>query len=522
MAGINVDGNTELTGYTVVEDATPTDPSNISSGYGQITYSTNKELPYLSNDILLSDPMRGRMKGIVSGMTGTDGLVQITADSALAKLNKWYTIPPYSGTLQGYLTHIQTYCGVDMPMVTGLTRTVKAPGFVGNVWDGFKKFLVANQLEVAQVAERIVVRELRTMTTYDRERTTEMWEVNSAASAEWINVFWYDCTDIQNNVELFPFVQEEEFQPISVGAGETVIQDIEIPGSVSKVNQPQCLDYVAANTDYTGSNGAYCVSGNDGKPILASRWKAGGGGLQVALTDDPSVIRVIVTGSIAEEYAPYRIAATAGTSSYYNSLHITGTGMRWQKNSVLVHSGAPRSATAAETKVDIDNVNITSLAQAYTMAMAAAKGQSGGKLNYSGTATSLNRPDNRSGEILPRIKDFNDAYPNGLTIEQFNELYERKTFKDFNDEWKGFLEDELVNQAFGNVIGARARREDAFFRITSTTTTPNNVQYQMEIDTTIKDFNDVHPEGMTIKEFNELYAGYRFIDFNERPLRVSK
>lgn len=515
---ISVNGNPLLTDYSVQENATSLDPNNINSGFGQLTYTTNQDHPKLETDVQLNDNLRGRFIGTVNALSGVDGLTSVTADSALSKLNRWYTVLPFSGTLANYLRFIENLVGSDIPFETGISRNIVAPGYVGNVWEGFKKFLAANQLEAAQVAGRIVVRVPRTMTTYDRERTTESWNLSSQGTAEWVKVNWYDCSPIAPNLEMFPpLEQEDEFSPFTVDAGQTVTQDITIQGSVISVNQPMCLDYVPANTDYTGTEGVYCVAGNDGKPILADRWKAGGGNLQVSTTDDPSVIRVTITGSRIEEYGPYRIATTAGTSSYYNSLHITGEGMRWRKNDIEMHTGATRGTNAAETSVEIDNVNITSLAMAYTAAINAGKNLSGGIMGMSGTAVSLNRPDNRAGGTFPLISAFNTKHP-GMLVSGFNTTYAGMTFKQFNDLWLSFVEDELIAQAFGNVIGARAKRGDAWYRVGSTTTNASNVAYTLDMDTLLNDFNLVHP-GMKISEFNTLFTGYRFLDFNERPLQ---
>lgn len=519
MAGITVNGNAKIISYSVQEDATSRDPSNPNAGYGQITYSTDTVWPKLETDIKLVDPYRGRFVGRAVSLSSNNGTVTVTADGALSQLNKWYTVPPYSGSLGGYLHMLKELTGITVPFGTPLWRDIVVPGFVGNVWEGFNRFLVAHQLEVVQIAEQIVVREPRVLTSVNAFRTSEDWTVDSRATAERVTVKWYDCSPVTSNLEVFPFAEkdDEEFQPISVDAGQTVVQEIHIPGSLSSVNQPQCLDYVPANTDYSGTLGAYCVSGNDGKPILADRWKAGGGSLQVEVTDDPSVIRVTVVGSSVEEFAPYRIAATAGESNYYNSLHVTGSGLRWTEHKVEIHSGAPSSPSADETSVEVDNKNIVSEAQAYTMALAAAKGQCGGIVSMSGTATSLNRKNMQVAVPAPKISDFNDRHPN-MKISDFNTFYAGKTFGEFQSMWMSYFEDDFSAQSFGNVVGSRARRDEAWFRVKSVTTGPDVVQYNLEMDTTFQDFNEVF-SGKNIAFFNEHFRGYRFLDFNERPLK---
>ena len=79
------------------------------------------------------------------------------------------------------------------------------------------------------------------------------------------------------------------------------------------------------------------------------------------------------------------------------------------------------------------------------------------------------------------------------------------------------VEGLLANQAFGQVIGARALRGEANYRVQSLTTTPNNVQYILEMDTLISDFDSAYGT-MSISQFNDTFDGYRFVDFTNRSL----
>lgn len=508
---------TNLLSYTVQENATPMSLASSNGGFGQLSYVRplrDEDENLIDTSTSLSDDKWGDFEGIIRDISDTDGILSVTADSALANLNMWYTIPPYSGSLSGYLSMLSNVTGVIIDTDTSRDDIV-APGYLGNVWEGFKEFLIVNKLEVAQVGGRIVVRELREFDSFYNHNTTESWNLNSQSTAEKVRVYWRDIQRQGNNVEVY--APEQHFV---VDAGATVVQEVTIPGSITRVNQPQVLDYVPANTDYTGSVGAYCVSGKDGKPILAERWIAGGGSLRVKTTDDPSVIQIIITGSHAEEYAPYQIAATAGTSNYYNSLHITGDGMYWEKKDILVHTGAPRSADSAETPVEIDSINITSLDKAYSVALAVGKDYVGGIKTVTGTSVSLNRPEDRPNKRVPLFDDFNEKH-GVMTFAQFNSEYAGMSFGDFNKFWNDTIAQSIENQAFGQVIGARARRGEAMYRIDALTTTPNNMQYTLKMDTTFEDFNQEYGT-MTFGEFNALFAGYRFRDFNNRSLQGGK
>ena len=77
----------------------------------------------------------------------------------------------------------------------------------------------------------------------------------------------------------------------------------------------------------------------------------------------------------------------------------------------------------------------------------------------------------------------------------------------------------VVWQVFGQVVGARAKRGNAMFRVQSVTTDPSVVQYDLSMDTTFGDFNTAQPANLTVAQFNSLFGvGTRFLDFNNKPL----
>ena len=513
VLSITINGDPNIVSYSVQEDATPLSALGSNGGIGQLTYvrtEQDDDERTINTSVSLHDDMWGDFDGLIRNLNSNDGLLSVTADSILSSFDRWYTIPPFAGTLQSYLTMVGEIVGEDI-YADATRNDLVVPGFMGNVWDGFRQFLVANKLEVSQVGTNIIVRDLRTFNSVYNYNTTEAWTINSQDSTEKLKVYWYDVNHTGANIEVFA-----PESPFSVEAGETMVQEITIEGSLSSVNQPNCLDYVPANTDYTGTVGAYCVAGNDGRPIMASQWIAQGGSVSVRLTDDPSIIEVTVVGCSSKDYAPYRIAATAGTSNNYNSLHVTGDGMAWEKNEVEVHSGAPRATDAKETSQDIDNRNVTSLAQAYNVALSSIKDCAGGIKSLNGTSVSLSRPIDRPSSVNPLIQDFNLTHP-GMTFSEFNTYYAGYTIKMFNDEWLATVEGLLANQAFGQVIGARALRGEANYRVQSLTTTPNNVQYILEMDTLISDFDSAYGT-MSISQFNDTFDGYRFVDFTNRSL----
>lgn len=465
---ITADGDLNIFDYSVQEDATPLNPGDAGGGYGQITYTirdSKNAVRQITKETTIIDDSRGRADGEIINVSGTDGYLSVTADSALHQMSAWHSVKPYQGTLQGYLNVLKKLVKLDRPLVTNITGTFRANGFVGNVWENFKLFLSANSLEIVPEGTSFRVRKIRSTETSSHNTTTETWTVDTGESAEFIRVPWRDTVGWETKVEIFPVPSNDEFQPLSVGANEILEQEITIDGSITAVFQPTCVANVSASGQWDGTNGVYSVSGNDGKPIEPSRWKSSGGWLRVETTKNPSVIKVIVKGGKVEEYAPYHIAMTAGASNYYNSLHITGTGFRWTEQQIEMSTGAPRSESEETSAAEVANIHLLSQSQAFTAALIAARAQGGSHMQIEGTT----------------------------------------------QRWK-------TDQSFGTPMGARVKKDHGWYRVKSQTIVPSTISYILEGDTTLGDFT-AHQGNMTIAQFNSRYDGFRMIDFDARPLQ---
>ena len=511
----------ELISYSVQEDSMPLDPSNFSGGYGQLSVSQlheDDELFLLETKTTITDGDRGTFSGVIQSVERSDETTTITANSLFSYFNGWFSIPPFSGLLSEYIQLLMDACDISVELVVEeslATKTVQAPGFEGNVWDNLRQLLSIVQVDFAQVADTFVLRPIRQFAAYDNKNTTSSTSIAMGTGAERVRVYWYDMefgTDKEVSIQGL-----DNESVIQVDAGGTVVQEYTIDGSLSSVNQPVVKDYVSAGSNWDGTTGAYCVAGNDGLPIKAAQWTAQGGSLFVELTDNPSIIRVTVSGPLDDTYAPYRIAATSGSSNFYNTLRLTGDGFSWTKDSVLVYTGAPRSDSSAESDTEFDSPFVTSLASAYNVAARLSKTAVGARVE-SGTSRSLNSPQDRYSSSQASVSDFNDWADdnNVITIAQLNSTFTGATIGDWNSFWGEQMSNRFLNQAFGQAIGSRMKVDDMWFRVMSTTTGPDMVQFSMIEDTTIGDWNTWADEHgvTTIAQFNEWYNGYRFIDFN--------
>lgn len=482
--------------FSVQEDATPIDPSSSSGGVGQITVGLDDfpDAPRLIGDLILTDGSRGKTSGTIRTVTNTDGSLTLTADSALGMFNTDRTVAPHVGTLG---TAIQFYCDLvgiqnDVFVDSDISsRAVTYPGWTGNVWVGIKQIMAKEQIEMALVFDRISVRSLRKLTINKDRKTTDGLSVDNNNAAQSVEVYYYNHT-YGTQREVFPLRGESQQPSFTVNAGETITVTQQLNASMISVNQPLVQDFVA-NTSFNGTNGVYSVVGNDGLPVTAAQWTAQGGLLSVRITDNPSIIEISLTGPNNRALSPYRIGMSSGGSNIYNSLHITGTAVVWDKQLLTLTTGVPSSKTSVEIGATVDNPFISTLSDAYNAGVWAAASHAGLNYTVSGSAFNVNRAGQGRDLIQATISDFNTAYPYGTLISAFNSMWASQTIADFNDYWLDQVDLLWENQLFGNVTGARVLNKDANFRVVSATTTESAVQYGAALDTVVGDFNDEWP-----------------------------
>lgn len=467
-------GRSNIDNYSVTEEATPTDPGSMEGGAGQVVVNFNEGVDTLrltKEVVQFSDTYRNRgmIEGVVRELSISDGAVSMTMDSALALFNSDHVVPPQRGRLDTVLTEYCRIVGVSNTLYVHpslASRQVVYPGWVGNVWEHLKQIMSRESAEMALIGDTITVRPIRSVEAVIDNDESRSVMINDQSTAKAVEIAYYN-NRWANRDEVYP-VPGEDPTIYTVDAGETITVEVQLSASLVSVNQPTCISFVQ-DRPYPATDGVYSVAGNDGKPITPAQWNAQGGSVKVRLTDDPSVIEITITGASMTEYAPYRIAMTAGTGSYYNSLHITGTGVMQERKVVKIPTGASSAVTGEDVGTLVENPFVSSRAEAYSLGVRTA-GAWAGVQTTTGTSTS----------VQPTEEDA---------------------------------------QAFGNTAGARIRRGHAMYRVKHATIDPVSVAYTADIDTTVADFNEVWPAGTKVSDFNAMWSGKLVKDFNVEPLR---
>lgn len=483
---------TNVKSFSVQEDATPIDPSSSTGGVGQITVGMDNytDAPRLIGDLILTDGNRGKTSGNIRTITNTDGALTLTADSTLGMFNTERVVPPFIGTLGDAIQYYCDLVGIDNDVAVDAdisSRAVIYPAWTGNVWVGIKQILAKEQIEMALVFDRISVRSLRALNINQDRKSTDGFSIDNNNAAQSVEVYYYN-NSYGAQKEVFPLPETTDLPALTVNANQTVTITQQLNASMITINQPVVQDFVN-NTSYAGTNGVYSVVGNDSLPITASQWTAQGGSLVVSITNDPSIIEITLKGPNNTGLSPYRVAMSSGSSNYYNSLHITGTAVVWDKKLLTLKTGVPASQTSIQVGVTVDNPFISTLQDALSTGVRTSGAYAGLNYTVSGSAFNVNRKGEGRDLIQATIADFNVAYTPGTSIASFNSSWSGQTVADFNAYWMAQVDMLWENQLFGNVTGARVLNKDANFRVISATTTESSVQYSAALDTIVDDFN---------------------------------
>ncbi|MDL5351105.1 hypothetical protein [Microbacterium sp. zg-YB36] len=507
--------------YSIVEDSTPVDPSDMTGGTGQISFTVRDKpgIKLLGGKALeFTDGAQGKTSGIVRGLNGTGLAATITADSRLALTAVTRKAAPFVGTLGGALRYYLGLCGITSGIVIDETLEnvpVKLPGWDAVVYDKLKQLGPARGFEFTLASSNIVFRPFRGRIAENYRDAGVTWTLDESNLAQRVEGYVYNTT---SGTKLAyppggwtPDVQNAD--GVTVDAGATVVLDLDLDASLSSVEQPVCVEFVDRTHEATS---VYSVSGNDGIAIPPAQWAAGGGSVTVAIGEDTRSLKVTIKASTETEYAPYRIAVSAGTSDYYSSLRIRGTGVFYRRELHTLVACTDTDRAPQEVGVTIDNEAFETWDQLYHALLWASTRFGTPRQTITVRSKGINRRGDTGSYVYPTIGDLKAMYP-GATI---GSLKATPGFDGTIGEWNATLfasvANDFENQAFGNVGGARVRYEDSWYRIRTATLTQGSINYTAERDNTVA---DVYRTGETIGQWKARWAGKTIKDVNIAPLQ---
>jgi hypothetical protein len=486
---------TNITGYSVSEDATPIDASDSSGGVGQLNISLDEGVQvysqlYLNDFLDLEDGANGTTQGVVNSVQITNGVASLAGDSRIGAFLADRTAAPFTGRLDNAFAYYLGLVGITTGYTTDASiaaTSVVFPGFTGNMWDYMKKMCVAMSAEISLVSDNIVLRPIRGRTAETARNTDISWSVSNNQLAQNVEVYYYN-NEYKTDTMVYPKGGwTSDVQVYQVAGGETVEFDIPVDVSLVSIQQPTAIDALT-NRFYTGPNSIYCIAGNDGAPIPAAQWAAGGGSLTVTINDDKKSLHVVLVGmNDFTGVGPFRVAYSSGQDTY-SSLRIMGTGVFFDKKKITLPTGVPEPKSAQLVGVTIDNPFISTLDDAYKFGSIAAGKWASAAQTINVNTVGINRVGVSGAITYPMFSDFDTAQ--GVnTFDDFDTEQGANTFDLFNAEQFALVASDFDNQAFGNVAGARLRYSYSWYRIRSANITESSVSYSAERDTLFEEFD---------------------------------
>lgn len=492
--------------YSYSEEVTSISPAESKGGTGQITFSAVAEpdsLLLVNNTLTLTDTERGSVSGQVKSIALNNGVVNITADTIMSRLNVSRTAGPVGGPLETPATLLEAinyYCSIvsvtpafDDELDESLALVpVNFIGWNGNVWEYLKMLCSAVSASLVddipiemyvannQLRFRLAMQNPLDFSGSDSELSVT---VDAFDAAQSVGVNFYDTSYGSNKVvyEVSNYAENADPKTIfkssindvmQVDAGETLTKRFVIDASLESVNQPTPVATISRvpPAAYAGTTGEYVIVGSDDLPIQPSQWIALGGKLSISVTENPNEIEVTITapasvtmptaGNPATEVtnAPYKIGAELGD---YPAFWVTGTGVFFNKIEKKFLTGAGELYTSEQEAATVDNPFISDLHTLSNRGSAAAQFYCG-----------------------PR-----------LTIT-------RNIVGGYN---------------FGDLIGVTEKIDDVRFRYESADFNPADIKLAGQSFTTINEFDETLVD-KTFTQFNAAFTDLKFNEFTVKPL----
>lgn len=523
--GLFQGSSTALTSYTVSEDATPIEGSDMTGGTGTIVFSVvenpaaNGTIMLLNDSVKLTDGSNGTTSGTIYSVADGEGIANISANARTNAFIANTKVAPYTGTLGGAFTYYMSMVGITSGFVIDSTvtgRAVNYQGFMGSVWDFLKQMLAVQQCEVSLVSNNIVFRPIRSRTLQMAKNSKVTRTIANSDLAQTVQAYYYNNV-WKNNTVCYPISGvASSVSAYQVDIGAILIENVSIGASLQSVLQPTCVASGSVPSIYTGSTSIYTVSGQDGTPISPLAWTQNGGSVTVSVGQDQTSIDLKIVAAIGLGNAPYTIGVSNGGSNYYSGLYIVGTGTFFTPILVTIPTGSPIGKTATVIGATVNNRFITTAAEASSVGLRTAQRWAAPQQAISVSATVVNRPGDKGDASYPTFAIVNAALsPN--TFSQVNTLYAGMTFAQFNAAQQLLVANNFENQAFGNVAGARVLYKEAYYRVNTAQLTQDGINYTATMDTIFGDVN-VLWTGKTFAQFNARWSGKTFQDAQVVPL----
>ena len=503
--------------YSVVEDATPLDPSDLTGGFGQITVGLREYADIkrtLQQTLSLTDGANGEIVGTVKAVGG-DGLkAQVTANSRLGAIAVERTIQPFIGTLSNAIRYLLGLCNITTGIVIDPDFdlvNVKVPGGRENVYDRIRLMGASYGFETSLVSNNVVIRKPQQRIAVHYRDADISWQLDQNGLARSVQGYFYNTTS-GTAIAYPPQGNSDSVDVYQIDANETKTYEVELDASLSAVIQPTAVTYVSP---IDASASQYAVSTVEGTIVDPGTWAQAGGSVTAAIGPDTKTLIITVKGANLPDLSPFRIgiANESVNGGFYSSLRIRGTGVFWRKEPFTLYTQGDADFAPDEVGTVVDVPFMETFDQMYHRLLRTAQRYGTDRQTISVSTRGINRLGDTGSARYATIGDVKNAYPGATIGSIFTPMGPK--IADWNAKATALVSGDFSNQAFGNVNGARVLFNGSYYRIRSATLTPLEIRYDAERDNII---GDVYRTGETIGQWNTRFAGKTIHDVNIAPI----
>ncbi|MCK9599440.1 MAG: hypothetical protein M0R06_10395 [Sphaerochaeta sp.] len=456
---------------------------------------------FIGEAVTLTDTRKGFTLGTVDGCDRDDvsARVTITCLSRLSELNVFnINAQPFVGTLESAFEYYLGLAGITTDLFVDTTlasRSVVFPGFTGELWYHLKQMAVAEDCDISLVSGVILLRPIRARVAERGRDIARSSSTQSGSLAQTVEVYWYDTSEITDELVYPPGGWTPEVEVLNVNAGETAEYQLELSASLSAIQTPVMETFVAQ--DYDASS-VYTIVADDGLPVSPTQWANNGGSLTVTINPDTTTLTVSLVGATnipvasGETSKAFSVAlASDDTGSRYSTLRLVGTGVAYVRTLRTFRTGITDAQTATVVGETIDNTFLNDLDSVIRAGVRAARRWAGTVPSLSGTVGAINRRGDSGVASYPIYSAVQTELDTELTAPTYGDVQTwyvttqaLATYGDVQTYWFETVQDDYANQVFGNVSGARVwdKTRRRWYRIRSGTLTPGSIAFTQADD----------------------------------------
>lgn len=545
----------EVESYSVNEQSTPLEGDDSSGGVGEFSILTPDQpniFTAYGAEVLIRDEDRGEFMGSVDIVSRNDstGLYEVSGPSRLAPLNLFnIQAQPFVGNLNNAIAYYLSLAGIeDNWEVEEDIRYlwVTAPGWYGELWYHLKQLVTAYGVEIALSGTQIRVRRPRQTVADEGFFDSRDLHLGGPDLAQTVEVYSYSTRVLESDVVYPPYNYINKEDILTFTAGEMTEFDLELPSSISRIEEPTM---VSSWDEVTDKMSVFAISKSDGVALTPTEFYSMGGYIQFEIGEDTKSILVRVYAPLgilnsddkfvdrfsfslgkrdAGKKAPEGSSSEDDGNDYivelpeteFPTLQILGDGIETVKTLHTFLTGVSKNVTDREVGITVDNPFIRNVATAQQIGVNLACKYSTSYVTLTGNVTKLRSNQGLAEQLTLTYDEFYNIFGD-MTWTQWVTEYGDMTYQEFMRMTTGISNTPVEHKVMGSAAGTRVWDEDSkhWFRVRDAEVNSDLISIDAEPDTMFRDVQQ-ELEGLTYAQVQTAREGETYMQVNAKGAQL--